>query len=60
MITLVLMCILPLKAFWVASKATKMASIASEVKFDFRFEISNLIYPSIHVHVASNSHFGGL
>ena len=28
----------------------------SEVKFDLRFEISNLDYPGIHVHVASNSH----
>ena len=37
-----------------------MASMASEFKFDLRFEISNLNYPGIIVHVASNSHFGGL
>ena len=37
-----------------------MASIASEVKFNLGFEISNLNYPGIHVHVAPNSHFGGL
>ena len=37
-----------------------MASIASEVKFNFRFEISSLNYPGIHVHVASNGHFHGL
>ena len=35
-------------------------SIASEGKFDLRFEIRNCIYPGIHVHVASYSHFGGL
>ena len=28
--------------------------------FDLRFEISNLDYPGIHVHIASNCHFGGL
>ena len=33
-----------------------MASLTSEIKFDLRFEISNLDYPVIHVHVASNSH----
>ena len=37
-----------------------MASMASEVTFDLRFEISNLNYPGIHMHVAPNSHFGGL
>ena len=36
------------------------ASMASEFTFDLRFEISNLNYPGIHVHVAPNSHFGGL
>ena len=30
--------------------------MTSEVKFDLIFEISNLDYPGIHVHVASNSH----
>ena len=34
--------------------------MASEVTFDLRFEISNLNYPGIHMHVAPNSHFGGL
>ena len=33
-----------------------MAAMASEVKFDLRFELSNLDYPGIHVHVASNIH----
>ena len=28
--------------------------------FDLRFEISNLDNPGIHVHIASNSHFGDL
>ena len=28
--------------------------------FDLRFEISNLDYPGIHVHIASNSHSGDL
>ncbi len=37
-----------------------MASMASEVTLDLRFEISNLKYPGIHVHTAYNSHFGGL
>ena len=37
-----------------------MAPIASELKFDLRFEIINLNYPGIIVHVASNSQFGGL
>ena len=36
-----------------------MASIASEIKFNLGFKISNLYYPGIHVHVASNGHFGG-
>ena len=35
-------------------------AIILEVIFGLRFEISNLNYPGIHVHVASNSHFGGL
>ena len=30
------------------------------VKFDLRFEISNLNYTGIKVHVASSSYFGGL
>ena len=37
-----------------------VASMASEFKFDLRFEISNLNYPGIIVHVALNSYFGGL
>ena len=36
------------------------ASMASEVTFDLRFEISNPNYPGIFMHVAPNSHFGGL
>ena len=34
--------------------------MASKVKFDFRFEICDLNYPNIHVHIESNSHFHGL
>ena len=45
--------------FW-GHGSLKMASMASEFKFDLRFEVSNLNYPGIDVHVASNSHFGGL
>ena len=37
-----------------------MASKISEVKFDLRFEMSNLKYHGIHVHIASDSHLGGL
>ena len=37
-----------------------MASIASEVILNLVFEISNLNYPGIHVHVASNGHLHGL
>ena len=33
-----------------------MASIAWKDKFD----LGNLNYPSINVHIANNSHFGGL
>ena len=33
---------------------------ASEVKFELGFEISNLDYPGIHMHITSNSHLGGL
>ena len=32
----------------------------SEVKFDLRLETSNLKYPDIHVHIASDGHLGGL
>ena len=34
--------------------------VVTKVKFDLRFEISNLNYPGIHVHVASNGHLHGL
>ena len=30
---------------------------ASEVKSDLQLELSNLDYPDIRVHIASNSHF---
>ena len=36
-----------------------MASKISEVKLDLRFEMSNLQYHGIHVHIASDSHLGG-
>ena len=34
--------------------------MASKVKFDFRFEICDLKYPEIDVHIESNSHIHGL
>ena len=34
--------------------------MASELKFNLRFQISNLNYPGIIVDVVSNSHLGGL
>ena len=36
--------------------------MAPEVQFDFGIELSDLDYPDIHVHIASNKHlnFGGL
>ena len=46
------MCILPP----IASKAMA-ASKQPQRSYHLRFEISNLDYPGIHVHIASNSHF---
>ena len=34
--------------------------MTSEVKVDFRIELSNLNYHGIHVNIASGGHFGGL
>ena len=34
--------------------------LASEVTFDLGIELNDLNYPGTHVHIASNSHFGGL
>ena len=36
------------------SRATMV--MAPEVKFDFGIELSDLDYPDIHVHIASNEH----
>ena len=58
LITLVSMCILSLM-FMVASEAMA-ASKWPQTSYDLRFEISNLDYPGIYVHIASNSHFGDL
>ena len=33
-------------------KDHQIASVASKVKLKFRFDINNLKYPDIHVHVA--------
>ena len=33
-------------------KDHQIASVASKVELDFRFDINNLKYPDIHVHVA--------
>ena len=61
LITLVSMCVLPPTASqaMMASKATA-ASERPQRSYDIRFDISNLDYPDIHAHIASNSHFGGL
>ena len=32
-------------------KDHQIASVASKVELDFRFDINNLKYPDIHVHV---------
>ena len=37
-------------------KDRQIASVASKVELDFRFEINNLKYPDIHLHVAYNSY----
>ena len=36
-----------------------MASLASKFKFDLRIDIRNLNHPGVHVHFASDGHFGG-
>jgi len=59
LITLVSMCIFPVTAILEASKAM-VASRQPRRSYDLRFVISNLDYPGIHVHIASNCHFGGL
>ena len=51
-VTLVSMCILHLL---VASEAM----VASEIRYELIFEISNLSYPGINVHIASLSGLGG-
>ena len=50
------MCIL---CHMVASEAmaTSVAMVASEVRYELSFEISNIIYPVIYVHIVS---FGDL
>ena len=49
LITLVSMCILPLTA------SEAMAASKQPLRsYDLRFDISNLDYPGIHVHIASN------
>ena len=50
------MCMLPKTAIWDyglrGHDDLQIASMASKVKFDFRFEIIDLKYPYKHVHVA--------
>ena len=41
-------------------KNNERASVTSGVKFDLSFEIRNLNYPGIYVHIASNHTFSGL
>ena len=49
LITLVSMCILPPTA-----SEAMAASKRPQRSYDLRFDISNLDYPGIHVHIASN------
>ena len=56
LITLVSMCILPPMASEAMTASEAMAASKQPRRsFDLRFEISNLDYPVIHVHIASNS-----
>ena len=48
-ITLVSMCILPITA-----SEAMAASKQPQGSYDLRFDISNLDYPGLHVHIASN------
>ena len=34
--------------------------MALKLRYDLRIELSDLDYPDIHVHIASNGNFGGL
>ena len=55
------MCILPPTASEAMMASEAMAaSKRPQRSYDLRFDISNLDYPGIHAHIASNSHFGGL
>ena len=65
------MCILPVLAASEATVASEAmaasvamavseAMAASEVRYDLIFEISNLSYPVIYVHIASFGGLGGL
>ena len=55
LITLVSMCILPPTASEAMMASEAMAASKQPWRsFDLRFEISNLDYPGIHVHIASN------
>ena len=58
-VTLVSMYILPVLAASEAMVALE-AIAASEFSFDLLFEISNLSYPVIYVHIASSGGLGGL
>ena len=56
LITLVSMCILPPMASEAMTASEAMAaSKCPQGSYDLRFDISNLDYPGIHVHIASNS-----
>ena len=43
-----------------AASEAMVASKPPQRSYDLRFDISNLDYPGIHAHIASNSHFGAL
>ena len=45
---------------WKIKVQILVASTSLAVTSDLKIELSDLNYPGIHVHIASNSHFGGL
>ena len=56
LITLVSMCILPPTTSKAMTASEAMAaSKQPQRSYDFKFDISNLDYPGIHVHIVSNN-----
>ena len=49
--------LITLVSMWILPPTTSEAMVATKRprrSYDFRFDISNLYYPGIHVHIASN------